>query len=316
MLSNMENLVIFGSLIYENGQNSLLGNLAFGRSGVGLYIVDERLNRAYAPSIVNRDQGMRQELQTLKALSGRENVNLVAKHPSEFHLSDSAKELDTVFVYYSSTESVGVKSEFDVMCLVNDFPRSASPARRRYILTDRSDRTDYTSVNISFSDYSSDLFAASGRVNLSQTPSDQAVITRYQVSQLTRALIEWMKSGFELERKSNVFLASVNVYNRQLVSGVTEQLRPNWVLNVETPTIKALIYSAGLDYRDRTVENATSFTDGVKTQSLMLHSADYRREVTLQAIELLSRFALENELFDRSADTLSVESWQDFLTRV
>ena len=315
MLSNMENLVIFGSLIYEKGQNSLLGNLAFGRSGVVLYIVDERLNRAYASSVVNSDLGMRQELATLTALAGRENVNLVAKHPSEFHLSDSAKELDTVFVYYRTRESVGINSEFDVMCLANDFPRAALPARRRYILTDRSDRTDYSSVNISFSDYSSDLFAASGRVNLAQI-SDQAAITRYQVSQLTRALIEWMKSGFELERKSKAFLASVNAYNRQLVSGVTEQLRPNWVLNVETPTIKALIHSVGLDYRDRTVENATSFTDGVKTQSLMLHSADYRREVTLQAIELLTRFGLENELLDPQADFLSFATWQDFLTRV
>ena len=315
MLSNMENLVIFGSLIYEKGQNSLLGNLAFGRSGVVLYIVDERLNRAYASSVVNSDLGMRQELATLTALAGRENVNLVAKHPSEFHLSDSAKELDTVFVYYRTRELVGINSEFDVMCLANDFPRAALPARRRYILTDRSDRTDYSSVNISFSDYSSDLFAASGRVNLAQI-SDQAAITRYQVSQLTRALIEWMKSGFELERKSKAFLASVNAYNRQLVSGVTEQLRPNWVLNVETPTIKALIHSVGLDYRDRTVENATSFTDGVKTQSLMLHSADYRREVTLQAIELLTRFGLENELLDPQADFLSFATWQDFLTRV
>ena len=315
MLSNMENLVIFGSLIYEKGQNSLLGNLAFGRSGVVLYIVDERLNRAYASSVVNSDLGMRQELATLTALAGRENVNLVAKHPSEFHLSDSAKELDTVFVYYRTRESVGINSEFDVMCLANDFPRAALPARRRYILIDRSDGTDYSSVDISFSDYSSDLFAASGRVNLAQI-SDQAAITRYQVSQLTRALIEWMKSGFELERKSKAFLASVNAYNRQLVSGVTEQLRPNWVLNVETPTIKALIHSVGLDYRDRTVENATSFTDGVKTQSLMLHSADYRREVTLQAIELLTRFGLENELLDPQADFLSFATWQDFLTRV
>lgn len=305
MLSNMENLVIFGSLIYNEGQNSLLQNLSFGKGNVILYIVDERLERGYASSIIDNDPGMRLEAQTLSALRRRENVVLVAKHASEFQLPDSAKELDTIYVYYRDGNSTGLNSEFDVMCMFNDFPRTNS--NRRYVLTDRSDTTDYSSVEIQNIKRPFDVFSRGGELRFDELDYSAELIT-----QLTRALIEWLKSGFDRESSTDAFHASVNVYNRMTVSGETSELRPNWVLNVETPAIKGLIYSTGLDYRDLTVENATSFTDGIKTQSLMLHSAEYRRELTFQAIELLRKFMETN---DMQVEDFTVEFLQDFLEK-
>lgn len=308
----MENLVIFGSLIDEIGQSSILQNLAFEKQNVRLFIVDQHLKRRFSESIVNNDAGLRLDRQTLIALERKENVKLVASHASEFYLPDYAVDNDTIFVYYRNRNSVGVNSEFDVMCLFNDFPRMYPATRRRYILADRSDPTDYSSVDIGDVKRPFDIFSQSGFMKI-----DQLGYSLGLVKQLIQALIEWLKSGFERKHTSNAFRATVNVYNRMLINGEISPLpRPNWVLNVETPSIKGLIYSAGLDYRDLTVENATGFTDGIKTQSLMLHSAEYRREVTFQAINLLKNFALENDLLEVSDDFESVDTWGKLLARM
>lgn len=303
-LSNKMNLVLLGSLIYKEGQKCVLDRLAFGTKDMVVYIVGEELNREYAKSVVNGDDNMRLEAQTLNALRGRSSVNLVAKHASEFRLPEHSRDMDTIFVYYRGNNSTGIDSYFDVMCLANDFPRMYPSSRRRYVVTDRSDMTDYSSRGIEDFREPSDLFSRAGEIS----PKDDELLGL--VRQLTQAVIEWLRSGFSRDRTSDAYRAPVNVYNEILVSGVSSTPRPNWVLNVETPAIKGLEASTGLMYRDTAVENAISFTDGVNSQSLMLHSGESRAKVTFEAIKLLKVYAVKNGLVREDSDFFAIETWQ------
>ena len=139
---------------------------------------------------------------------------------------------------------------------------------------------------------------------------------------LASALIEYLYSGFDT-RDLTTYGPPTNVYTRVDPDGnVSSEKRPMWPMNMETPAIKGLIYSVGLDLESMTIEHATDFTDGVTTQRMMYHSGAYRKEVVSAIIKVLGNFAFNNDFltaddvksFDKGWNDMGL--WSLFLERI